>query len=268
MVKLKDGRNISYCHTGNIGPTVIFESGMTCDKEYWKSIQTRLASEFSTFSYDRSGLGKSDIQCHPKDIHSITSDLQELLSILEVKPPFIFVGHSFGGTLSKHYSHQFKANTKGVVFVDPSDSYFEERTLAYRTEDQKKYWNSLTTRPDPEETESEKQEFEAFKNAIQSTKSLVVRDDIPTHILVCDKLTSWFDPELDPYYSFDEAPKDILQRDNDTWIRCHKDWLEQAPEAKLTIVKDSSHNIHLDDEGIVYEAIRETVLAGARNKTA
>jgi len=240
---------------------------MTCDKEYWLSLQARLASEFSTLSYDRSGLGESDVQDHPKDIHSITSDLQELLSILEVEPPFVFVGHSFGGTLSKHYTHHFKANTKGVVFVDPSDSFFEERTLAYRTEEQKKYWNSLSTRPDLEETESEKQEFEAFKDAIESTKGLALRDDIPTHILVCDKLTSWFDPELDPYYSFDQAPKDTLKRDNKTWIQCHEDWLEQAPEAKFTVVEDSSHNIHLDKENIVYHAIRETVLATASNKT-
>ncbi|ODQ01394.1 hypothetical protein BGK46_16870 [Salinivibrio sp. SS2] len=240
---------------------------MTCDKEYWRTLQARLANEFSTFSYDRSGLGKSDIQNHPKDIYSITSDLEELLSILEVKPPFIFVGHSFGGTLSKYYSHQFKTNTNGVVFIDPSDSFFEERSLAYRTESQKKYWNSLSTRPDPEETESEKQEFEAFKHAIKATKSLALRDDITTHILVCDNLTSWFDPEVDPYYSFDDAPKNILQRDNETWIRCHEDWLKQAPEAKLTIVQDSSHNIHLDNEEIVYETIRETVLVGASNKT-
>ena len=122
------------------------------------------------------------------------------------------------------------------------------------------------TRPDPEETESERQEFEAFKEAIESTKDMVVRGDIPTHILVCDKLTSWFDPHVDPYYSFDEAPKDILQRDNETWIKCHEDWLEQAPQAKITVVEDSSHSIHLDNEDIVYGAIRETVLTGASNK--
>lgn len=261
LVQLSGGRKISYCLQGLEGPTVIFESGLTCDKAYWKSLQDRLIDDCITLAYDRSGLGDSDPQSTPKSLASITSDLEELITALDLKPPFIFVGHSFGGTLSKHYSHVFKDKIAGVVFVDASDAYYLDKTFEYRTESQKQYWSSIVYRTDFYETESEKQEYKAFNEIIKISKNIPLRSEVPAKILVCDNLSSWFDPEVDDLYSFKESPKNVLEKDNATWIQCHRDWLDEAPAADLIVVENSSHSIHVDNEDIVYENIKNLVLA-------
>jgi pimeloyl-ACP methyl ester carboxylesterase len=257
--KLSCGRNISYCKSGSSGPTLIFEAGVACGKEYWGALQRRLSRDFSTFTYDRSGLGGSDPDCAQKSLDSITQDLEQLLTMLKVSEPFIFVGHSFGGLLAKHYSHHFKESTFGVVFVDSSDPHFKNKIYQYRTEAQKTYWEKIWNRVDTFSEEEHAKDYIACLETLELSKNMNIRSDIPTQILVCDNLNSWFDPDLDDFLSFENAPRKILERDNITWIESHREWLDQAPKAKFLVAENCTHNIPYDNEDLVYSSIIETV---------
>jgi pimeloyl-ACP methyl ester carboxylesterase len=256
---LPDDRKLHYslCGTGSV--TVIFESGLTCDRTYWHSLQNKLAENAVTLSYDRAGIGQSDAIEGDKSLENITNDLVALINELKLTPPFVFVGHSFGGFLLKHYSSHYESTELGLVLVDPSDSYFEAKTLQYRTSEQREYWQSLSSKADPNESLAEKQEYKVFYEISEANKHHPYRSEIPTHILVCDNLSSWFDPEKDPIYQYEFAPKAILEKDNETWIQCHKKWLDQVPNARFTVVKNSSHSIHLDQEDVVFSAIGELI---------
>lgn len=79
--------------------------------------------------------------------------------------------------------------------------------------------------------------------------------------LTCDTLTSWFHPDTDPYFQFSEAPRSLLAKDNETWIACHKEWLNEAPEAHFRVMEDSTHSLHLDQESVVFEEIIQALKA-------
>ncbi|EAR10615.1 alpha/beta fold hydrolase [Reinekea blandensis] len=261
---LRDGRQLAYRQKGSQGPTVIFESGMTCDSTDWVAIQDRLAEQcpnVTTLIYDRAGLGQSDFAPIPKTRATITDDLAQLLSERNLPAPYVLVGHSFGGFLIKHYSHCWPEKVAALVFVDGSDATFESRTLAYRTDTQRAYWQSLSTRPDPDETEAERQEQAAFYQSLELDAAQPLKDGLYNAILVCDHLTSWFHPDTDPYFQFTEAPESLLKRDNQTWIECHRDWLKDAPNAHFHVVENSTHAIHLDQEAVVLDEVVQAIKA-------
>ena len=256
---LSDDRKLHYSLSGSGSVTVIFESGLTCDRTYWQSLQGKLADNAVTLSYDRAGIGQSDSMIGDKSLENITQDLMALLDALKLTPPFVFVGHSFGSILVKHYSYQYKNAPVGLVSVDGSDSYFPEKILEYRTSDQKKYWRELLSQPDPNETQGEKQECRFFEEILLTNKEILFRAEVPTTILVCDRNSTWFDPEKDSDFQYEFAPKAILEKDDETWIQCHKDWLDQIPDARFMLVKNSSHSIHLDQEDVVFGAIKDLI---------
>jgi pimeloyl-ACP methyl ester carboxylesterase len=73
-------------------------------------------------SYDRAGDGWSDLGPHPRTLHQIVLELHTLLEKAGVEPPFILVGHSYGGWLVQLYASTYPAQARGMVLVDPGES--------------------------------------------------------------------------------------------------------------------------------------------------
>ena len=102
----------------NGSPTVLFEAGMGDSSEIWASIQSKISLFTTTFSYDRAGIGKSDTSAIPRTCLDIVEDLFELLQKLSLKPPFILVGHSFGGLVSRIFASMYPNLVVGIILVD------------------------------------------------------------------------------------------------------------------------------------------------------
>lgn len=88
----------------------------------WVAVQ-RLVIPFARFlCYDRTGLGKSEDYATPRKMHTaeaIAQDLDMLLTNMRVAPPYIMVGHSWGGVLVREFLHLRKPDeVVGMVFVD------------------------------------------------------------------------------------------------------------------------------------------------------
>ena len=68
--------------------------------------------------YDRAGDGWSDSGPFPRTSEAIAKDLHALLRVAKIRPPYVFVGHSFGGTNIRVYSGLFPTDVAGMVLVD------------------------------------------------------------------------------------------------------------------------------------------------------
>lgn len=106
--------------TGKGKPTVILESGLGIPSIGWSLVQPKIAQFARVCSYDRAGYGWSDPGPFPRTSREIASELHTLLVNAHVAPPYILVGHSFGGFNIRLFNQMYPSEVAGVVFVDAS----------------------------------------------------------------------------------------------------------------------------------------------------
>lgn len=104
---------------GEGGPTIILESGLMSSVLTWERIQPILSKSARVVSYDRAGMGWSDPGPEPRDAAKIVSELRDLLRRAEIPPPYVLVGHSFGGLTMPLFAARYRNEVCGVVLVDP-----------------------------------------------------------------------------------------------------------------------------------------------------
>lgn len=110
-------------------PCVIFLAGMGDSGETWKIVQDRISQEASTLSYDRAGIGRSAVAAVvPRTCRDLAEELYDLLQEVEVEPPCVLVGHSFGGLVARLFASLYPQLVSGLVLVDAAPEYKE---LAY-----------------------------------------------------------------------------------------------------------------------------------------
>ncbi len=78
-----------------------------------------LAESFRVVSYDRAGLGWSDLGPMPRTADRIVGELHSLLERAGISPPYVLVGHSFGGLTMPLFAARFPDEVAGMVLVDP-----------------------------------------------------------------------------------------------------------------------------------------------------
>ena len=79
---------------------VIVEPGIGDSLANWLPIQQELSKHTKVCLYDRAGMGLSDPGPGPRTPSQIATELYYLLEKAKVEGPYIFVGHSFGGSVA------------------------------------------------------------------------------------------------------------------------------------------------------------------------
>jgi pimeloyl-ACP methyl ester carboxylesterase len=105
--------------SGTSGPTILLEAGLMSTVLSWSELQSELAKSFRVVSYDRAGLGWSDLGPMPRTADRIVAELHTLLQKAAARPPYILVGHSFGGLTMPLFAARFPNDVAGMVLVDP-----------------------------------------------------------------------------------------------------------------------------------------------------
>jgi pimeloyl-ACP methyl ester carboxylesterase len=118
LVNVGDHR-LHYLAMGKGSPTVVFESGLMSTVLSWEDSQPEIAKNTLTISYDRSGLGWSDAGLEPRDAEQIVCELRELLDRAHIPPPYVLVGHSFGGLTTRLFAARYPEEVCGLVLIDP-----------------------------------------------------------------------------------------------------------------------------------------------------
>jgi pimeloyl-ACP methyl ester carboxylesterase len=85
----------------------------------WFHIQEQVSQTTTTASYDRAGLGWSSPSRTARTPGNIAAELHQLLEGAGIKPPYILVGHSFGGLVVRRFALLYPKEVSSIVLVDP-----------------------------------------------------------------------------------------------------------------------------------------------------
>src|ERR1041385_6837067 len=136
-----DGHEMRLLVTGHGSPAVVFEAGGSSAAggalESWERVQPGVSRFTRAVSYDRAGIGESAPGPKPRDARQIARELHAALHEAHVPPPYVLVGHSFGGPLNRVFAGMYPNEVAGMVLVDPADENFIEWNLARRNEPQR-----------------------------------------------------------------------------------------------------------------------------------
>lgn len=105
--------------SGRSGSTVVLEAGLMSTVLSWSELHPLLAGSFRVVSYDRAGLGWSDLGPMPRTADRIVDELHTLLQRAAIPSPYVLVGHSFGGLTMPLFAARFPDEVAGMVLVDP-----------------------------------------------------------------------------------------------------------------------------------------------------
>jgi pimeloyl-ACP methyl ester carboxylesterase len=118
-IEIGDGRKLYLLEKGTGGPTVLFEAGIAATNLNWFHIQESIARFNHTVSYDRGGLGWSGPSNTARTPANCAAELHDLLQRAGIAPPYVLVGHSFGGLVMRRYAINYPDEVAAMVLVDP-----------------------------------------------------------------------------------------------------------------------------------------------------
>jgi pimeloyl-ACP methyl ester carboxylesterase len=117
------------CH-GSGSPTVLLEAGFGGSSKSWVTVMPALSRITRTCAYDRAGLGSSVAMPGVHDASDEVDDLGRLLAQASIPPPYVLVGHSYGGLLVRMFARTHQRDTAGLVLVDSMGADQTRRELA------------------------------------------------------------------------------------------------------------------------------------------
>jgi pimeloyl-ACP methyl ester carboxylesterase len=112
------GHRLHLLEMGAGSPAVIFEAALGATSRSWALVQPEIARQARTVAYERAGFGWSDRGPEPRIASRIVEELRTLLGKAGVAPPYVLVGHSFGGLVVHLYAARYPQEVAGLVLVD------------------------------------------------------------------------------------------------------------------------------------------------------
>ena len=105
---------------GEGAPSVIFDAALGASSLSWSLVQPTVARVTRACTYDRAGFGWSERGPLPRTAGRIADELRELLTRAHVPPPYLLVGHSFGGLVMRLFASRHAQEIAGLLLIEPA----------------------------------------------------------------------------------------------------------------------------------------------------
>jgi len=241
-----------YC-TGKGSPTVILEAGLEGDVVTWKSVQPEVAQFTRVCSYDRAGLAHSDYGPTPRNAELSAVDLHTLLAEAGIAPPYVLVGHSFGGLLIRRFASDYPGEVDGLIFVDSLHEDWWEEALRLlppsSARDSGRLSSFRSYLADGWRDPSNNFEAMDIPAVVEQVRETDDFDDLPIMVLTAGEFTV-LNPGLPP-----DVQADLAELFHDLQGRL----AELSTVGSQVVVPDSGHNMPRQNPQAVVDAIRNMI---------
>jgi cis-3-alkyl-4-acyloxetan-2-one decarboxylase len=102
------------------GPTIVFLHGIATSSASWNYLIPLLSQNYRCITIDLLGFGdspKPDWYAYTPSEH--IKNINHTIKKLDLKDPFILVGHSMGSLLALHYANKYPRKVSRVIMLSP-----------------------------------------------------------------------------------------------------------------------------------------------------
>lgn len=243
------GRKLDCYVYGNGSPTVVLVSGLEAPQAYWNSMIPDLAARTTVVTYDRAGIGKSEIGDLPTHGEQSAKDLQVLLDKLSVPKPYILVGHSYGGNIARLFASMFPDDTGGLILEDTQhEDVLNEMRKVLEGKDLEAFDELMAARfSTPEHPKTEADYRDLTREQIRKSKPL---PRIPYVVLMAAGRAK----AMAPLFS-DKAIEKMAKLDS----ALNDQLAALIPGGRQVIVEGTGHDIHVDKPEVLIAPVMEMI---------
>lgn len=277
-IKIKD-RFIHTIVSGeeNTDNTVILDAGLSCCSLDWQFIQPEVSKFSRVLSFDRAGYGWSSASHKPYTSEDVVDDLLHILEVLKIKPPYVLVGHSFGGLNMRLFASKYPEKVASLILID---AVHENRYMSQE-------WDSIRKK-------SHRKNLNLFRFGYLTSgiglpkllKQPVGRKYLPEPLLKYTKYVGYLPKSYEAVYKEfllseksalqvknvqklrEDLPVTVISSNNSdpTWIE-HQNLLSELTNKTIQIKTNNNHSIHLENPNVVIDTIKEAVCHKNENHT-
>ena len=218
------------------GTPIIFESGNGDDATVWEELLHPLydSTGATLITYDRAGLGQSEIDTSTISFKKEVNDLVYGLKKLGVSKDVFLVSHSFGGFYSTLLANSTKLKVKGAVYIDVALPCFttEEWSQQFVESISEKNWSLIR--------QHKLGLYYVLKNlpAIAADmKDKPMPEKIPVTLIAAEKILPM-----------------VKENEKDQWKKCLQEF-GTLPNHHYVLAKASGHKVWYDDPQLVMNEI-------------
>ncbi len=230
------GRRLNAVVYGTGSPAVVLVSGFRAPQATWNSVVPALAAVTTVVTYDRAGVGSSEIGNLPTHGRQSAADLHALLVELGVPRPCVLVGHSYGGRVVRLFAAAYPADTAGIVLEesgheDTLDAQLEAVSGADRETLERMAASFRTPHPDP------RTEQDYMPVTVEQLRASGPLPAVPLVVISAASRGGGLPPVFSP--AGQQAIEEVA-------VRMQKKLVGLAPGAEHVVVEGVGHNVHLD----------------------
>jgi pimeloyl-ACP methyl ester carboxylesterase len=269
-VDIGGGRKMYIECRGSGSPTVVLVSGLDTAADLWNvpdqpdpKVFPELAESTRTCAYDRPGAplavggdSRSDPVTQPTSPEDAVADLHALLGAAGVPGPYVLVGHSYGGIVSRLFAATYPDEVSGMVLVDIVSPELRDAM----TPEEWETWKLLNARK-PEDIaeypDLERIEFDTSLDQIEAGGSI---RQMPLAVLSADAL---YGPTMEAQATNGELPASVPADFGYVIDRANEQAQEQLAQlvagAEHVTETDSGHNMMIDNAPLVTDAVLDVL---------
>jgi pimeloyl-ACP methyl ester carboxylesterase len=230
-------------------PVLVLLAGAGSPLETWQGWLNDVADLAPVVSYDRPGIGGSTFDELEASPAHLVEHAHAVLEALSIPPPYVLVGHSWGGTLALHYAGRYPREVVGVVYLDPFDPLEPPRP------------ESGSRIPPganlPPGLRAEAEGIQTFQDTPIEDRSLPPDPDVPTGVLLGTRApTGQGPPPWTPAYWNDWMTQRLAR---------YAQLVRDRRYGTLIVASDAGHFVHHDVPALATDLVR-TVLEAARER--
>lgn len=252
---------------GQGAPTIVLDAGLGGSSLDWNLVQPELARTTTVCTYDRAGMGWSEVGPEPRSPSQLAEELHTLLRSGGIAGPYVLVGHSLAGKNIRMFAATHPTEVVGMVLIDARSETIEAEAdmeaFATALEAQAATYSLARSFGIARLFGGAALDMPLVPPALATQMALFATNQAAIAETTQEGLNRTADDDALAAATLGSMPLTVVaagdNMNDPTWAAAQAAMSELSTNGQLIVAAGSGHAVHLDKPAIVIDAIGRVV---------